>query len=124
MGIKSLTNHKHLLKNNNNNYKKGGLIFDSKEDYLLLKNLDNSIKSHVKLIKDNCFDMEEFFNRFKKVNVTETYVDAREELDSLFNNATNLLCYEGTRYNNEYKFACCFFDKINVIEYLDSDDDD
>ena len=122
MGFKSSTNHKNLSNNNsNNNFQIGGLIFDSKEDYLLLKFLDNSIESHLKLIKDDNF--KDFFSNFKKVNVRETYVDAREELDSLFNNTTNLLCYEGTRYNNEYKFACCFFDNINVIEYLDSDDD-
>ena len=126
MGVKSLTNHKHLLNNNNsnNNYKKGGLIFDSKEDYLLIKNLDNNINSHVKLIKDNCYDMEEFFNRFKKVNVTESYYNAKEELDNLFENATELLCYEGTQFITDYKVGCCFFDKINVIEYIDSDDDD
>ena len=123
MGVKSLTNHKHLLNNNSNNYKKGGLIFDSKEDYLLLKNLDNNINSHVELIKDNCFDMEEFFNRFKKVNVTESYYNAKEELDNLFENATKLLCYEGTQFITEYKVGCCFFDKINVLEYIDSDDD-
>ena len=121
MGFKSLTNHKHLL--NNNNYKKGGLIFDSKEDYLLLKNLDININSHVELIKDNCYDMEEFFNKFKKVNVRESYYNAKEELDNLFENATELLCYEGTQFITEYKVGCCFFDKINVLEYIDSDDE-
>ena len=124
MGIKSLTNHKHLLNNNNsNNYKKGGLIFDSQEDYLLLKNLDNNINTECELIKDNCFDMEEFFNKFKKVNVRESYYNAREELDGLFENATGLLCYEGTNFVTEYKVGCCFFDKIKVIKYFDSDDD-
>ena len=122
--IKSTTNHKHLLNNNsNNNYKIGGLIFDSKEDYLLLKNLDNSLNTHVELIKDNCYNLEEFFNKIEKVNVTESYYNAKEELDSLFENATKLLCYEGTQFIIEYKVGCCFFDKINVLEYIDSDDD-
>ena len=122
--IKSTTNHNHLLNNNNsNNYKIGGLIFDSKEDYLLLKNLDNSLNSHIELIKDDCYDLEEFFNRIEEVNVTESYYNAKEELDNLFENATKLLCYEGIEFIIEYKVGCCFFDKINVLEYINSDDD-
>ena len=122
--IKSTTNHNHLSNNNfNNNYKKGGLIFDSKEDYLLLKNLDNSLNTHVELIKDDCYTIEEFFNKIEKVNVTETYYNAKEELDYLFENATNLLSYEDTRFITEYEVGCCFFDKIRVLEYIDSDDD-
>ena len=123
--IKFTSNHNHLLNiNSNNNYKKGGLIFDSKEDYLLLKNLDISLNTHVELIKDNCYNLESFFNRFNKVSVRESYYGAKEELDSLFENATNLLSYEGTRFITEYKVGCCFFDKISVLEYIDSDDDD
>ena len=111
MGFTKLTsNHSHL--SNSNNYKIGGLIFDSIEDYLLLKNLDDNINTHVKLIKDDCFDMESFFNRFEKVNVTESYYGAKEELDVLFENATNLLSYEGTRFITEYKVGCCFLIRL------------
>ena len=126
MGFKKLSsNHKHLSNNNcYNNYKIGGLIFDSREDYNMLKNLDVNLKSHVELIKDDCYDMEEFFNRFEKVNVTETYYGAKEELDGLFENATDLIQYEDARYITEYKVGCCFFDKIRVLEYCDSDIDD
>ena len=46
-----------------------------------------------------------------------------EEMDGLIKNATHLLCYEGTRFVTDYKVGCCFFDKINIIEYCDSDDD-
>ena len=124
MGFKSTTNHSHLLNDNsNNNYKKGGLIFDSIEDYLLLLNLDSSLNSHVELIKNNCYNLEEFFNRFEKVNVRESYYNAKEELDNLFKNASKLLQYEGTQFITEYKVGCCFFDKINILEYIDSDDD-
>ena len=38
-------------------------------------------------------------------------------------NATELLCYEGTPFNIDYKVGCCFFNKINVIKYCDSDSD-
>ena len=121
--IKRTSNHKHLS-NSNNNYKIGGLIFDNKKDYLSLVNLDINLNSHVELIKDDCYDMKEFFNRFEKVNVRESYYNAKEELDGLFENATKLLMYEGTRFTTEYEVGCCFFDKINVLEYIDSDDDD
>ena len=40
-------------------------------------------------------------------------------MEGLFKNATGLLCYEGTRYENDYNVGCCFFDKINIIEYCD-----
>ena len=126
MGFKSLTNQNlsnNNSTNNSNNFKIGGLIFDNIDDYLLLKNLDNNINQTCELIKDDCFAMEEYFNKFKKVNVRETYVEAAEELDGLFENTTQLLYYECDSYSIEYKVASCFFNKINILEYLDSDDD-
>ena len=107
-----------------NQFKVGGLIFDSEEDYLILKNIDRNIRQTVKSVKDGSIDLEEVFNDIKKINVKEIYYDAREYLYGMFKNATDLLCYEGTRLVTDYKIGCCFFDKINIIEYCDSDDDD
>ena len=107
-----------------NQFKVGGLIFDSEEDYLILKNIDRNIRQTVKSVKDGSIDLEEVFNDIKKINVKEIYYDAREPLYGMFKNATDLLCYEGTRLVTDYKIGCCFFDKINIIEYCDSDDDD
>ena len=109
--------------NNCNPFKVGGLIFDSEEDYLIFKNIDKNITQIVKSVKDGIIDLNEVFNNVKTINVEESYYDAREEMDGLFKNATDLLCYEGTRLVTDYKVGCCFFDKINVIEYCDSDDD-
>ena len=109
--------------NNCNPFKVGGLIFDSEEDYLIFKNIDRNITQIVKSVKDGIIDLNEVFNNVKTINVEESYYDAREEMDGLFINATDLLCYEGTRLVTDYKVGCCFFDKINVIEYCDSDDD-
>ena len=106
-----------------NQFKVGGLIFDSEEDYLILKNIDRNIRQTVKSVKDGSIDLEEVFNDIKKINVKEIYYDAREPLYGMFKNATDLLCYEGTRLVTDYKVGCCFFDKINIIEYCDSDDD-
>ena len=106
-----------------NQFKVGGLIFDSEEDYLILKNIDRNIRQTVKSVKDGSIDLEEVFNDIKKINVKEIYYDAREPLYGMFKNATDLLCYEGTRLVTDYKIGCCFFDKINIIEYCDSDDD-
>ena len=106
-----------------NPFKVGGLIFDSENDYQLFKDIDRNITQTVKSVKDNLIDLKEFFNKVKKINVKESYYDAREETDGLFKNATQLLCYEGTRFDTDYKVGCCFFDKINIIEYCDSDDD-
>ena len=101
-----------------------GLIFDSEEDYQILKNIDRNIKQTVKSVNDGSIDLKDVFNNLKTFNVEESYFDSREELDGLFKNATDLLCYEGTRYVNDYKVGCCFFDKINVIKYFDTDNSD
>ena len=123
MGI--LAHKKTESKNISNPFKVGGLIFDSEDDYQLFKDIDRNITQTVKSVKDGNIDINEFFNTVKKINVKESYYDAAEELDGLFENVTELLCYEGTRFQTDYKVGCCFFDKINIIEYdSDSDSDD
>lgn len=112
-----------LLKNvDDNSVKVGGLVFDSVDDYLLLKNVDDNIKQTVKLIEDGSIDLKEYFNNIKKINVKETYYGAAEELEGLFVNASYLLCFEGTRFDNDCKVGRCFFKKIK-IEYCDSESD-
>ena len=122
MGFKSKNNQT----NHSNNcipFRVGGLLFDSKEDYLFFKNIDKNINTTVESVKNKIIDLKEVFNDIKKINVHEIYYDAIEEMGLLFPNATYLLCYEGTRFINDYKVGC-FFDKINVIKYGDSDSDD
>ena len=120
MGFKSI-NKQTTQSNNCNQFKVGGLIFDSQEDYLLFKNIDKNINDTVKSVKDGSIDLTKVFNNVKPINVKECYDEASEEMDGLFGNTTDLLCYEGTRLVTEYKVACCFFDKINVIRFSDSD---
>ena len=115
--------YKSKSKQINNNFKIGGLIFDSEEDYQILKNIDRNIKQTVISVNDGIIDLKDVFNNVKKINVKETYCEASEEMDGLFKNATYLLCYEGTRFVTDYKVGCCFFDKINIIKYFDSDID-
>ena len=122
MGFKSKSIEKSQT-NNCNPFKVGGLIFDSEEDYLILKNIDSNINQIVKSVEDGSIDLKDVFNNVKTINVEESYDDAREEMDGLFENATGLLCYEGTRFYNNYKVGCCFFNKINIIKYCDSDYD-
>ena len=105
-------------------FKVGGLIFDSEEDYLLLKQIDRNINDTVTSVRDGIIDLKEFFNKIKKISVKETYYDAKEEMAGLFTNATDLLCLEGTRFVTDYNVGCCFFDKIDMIDYCDYDDDD
>ena len=101
-------------------FKIGGLIFDSKDDYQLFKNIDENITQTVKSLEEGSINLEEVFNKVKNITVKECYYDAREELDDLFENTTKLLCYEGTRFNIDYEVGCCFFRKINIIEYSES----
>ena len=120
MGFKS-KNNQTSQSNICKRFRVRGLIFDSEEDYQILKNIDSNINQTVKSVNDGSIDLKDVFNNVKTFNVEESYFDTREELDILFKNATELLCYEGTRFVNEYKVGCCFFDKINVIKYFDSD---
>ena len=106
-----------------NPFKVGGLIFESEDDYLLFKNIDRNIKQTVELVKRGIIDLEEFFNKIKKINVKESYYDAREEMDGMFGNVIELLFDESIRFRTDYKVGCCFFNKINIIDYCDSDDD-
>ena len=115
MGFKSKNNQSNICKG----FKVGGLIFDSEEDYKILKNIDININQTVRLVKDGFIDLNNVFNNIKTINVEETYPDAREELDNLFKNATELLIYEDTI---DYKVSCCFFKKFNIIVYPDIDD--
>ena len=119
MGFKSKSKETNIC----NQFKVGGLIFESEEDYQLLKDIDKNISQIVKSVEDGSIDLKEYFNKFKIINIKECYYDAMEEMEGLFKNATELLCYEGTRFNTDYKVGCCFFDKINTIEYSVSDSD-
>ena len=101
-------------------FKVGGLIFDSEDDYPLFKDIDRNITQTVKSVEDGSIDLKEVFNNVKKINVKESYYDAMEEMDGLFKNAAQLLCYEDIeKFEADYKVGCCFFDKINIIEYCD-----
>ena len=120
MGFKSKNNQSNICKR----FRVRGLIFDSEEDYQILKDIDSNINQTVKLVNDKIIDLKDVFNNVKTFNVEESYFNTREELDILFKNATELLMYEGTRFVNDYKVGCLFFDKINVMKYFDSDDND
>ena len=100
-------------------FKLSGLTFDCREDYILFKNLDNFIPEIVEKVNNRELNLEDVFKNVKCIRVKENYFNACDELDGTFLNATNLLMYEGTRYINDYKIGCKFFDKIKVIEFED-----
>ena len=106
-----------IKKPQNKSFKLNGLIFDSEEDYKSLKRVDENIFNIVKLVKNSSADLDNIFNNIKSINVTETYPDAYDQTDELFINATSLLLYEDIPDSIEYKVACKFFLRINLIEY-------
>lgn len=101
-----------------------GLEFDSENDYFRFVDLDKYISDVVGYVKDGKVNLEEFFNQRPRINVRELYPDAREELDTLFENATRLLFFEGTRFNLDYEVGAKFFDKINIIPFSEDEVDD
>ena len=118
MGFKSKSKETNIC----NPFKVGGLIFESEEDYQLLKDIDKNISQIVKSVEDGSIDIKEYFNKIKIINIKESYYDAMEEMEGLFKNAINLLCYQGTIFDIDYKVGCCFFNRINIIEYYNEDD--
>lgn len=115
----SLANTNDNDNDNDKSFKINGLIFDSEEDYNKLKNIDNNIINIVQLVKNGIIDINDVFKSINKIYVEETYPNAYDETDGLFKNATSLLVYEDTSYDTEYKVACKFFDKLDVIVYED-----
>ena len=101
-----------------------GLEFDSENDYFRFVDLDKHLSDVVVYVKDGKVNLEEFFNQRPRINVRELYPDAREELDTLFENATRLLFFEGTRFNLDYEVGDKFFDKINIIPFSEDEVDD
>ena len=121
MGFKSINNQSNISEN----FEVGGLIFNSKEDYETLKEIDSNINSIVKLVDEGKVDIKDVFKNIKTFTVREKYYYAREEIDGIFENATWLLIYgDETRFINYEKVGRKFFEKIKVINFfLDSDSD-
>ena len=111
MGFKSLS------KRRNTPYKVGGLIFPSKDRYVDLKGIDIGVDIILSDLNDDDKELQAFIDKINPIEVIETYPDAREEMDGLFQNITQLLCYEGNEiYYFDYKFAFMFFSKFKYRE--------
>ena len=108
--------------NNCNTFKVGGLLFDSEEDYLIFKNIDKNIYQTVKSVENGSIDINEVFNNVKTIKVKEIYFHAIEDMEDLFRNSFTLLDYKDTRFETDYKVGRCFFDKIQIIKYSESDE--
>ena len=107
------------FKSKSQQYRLSGLIFDCEEDYLIFKNLDKNIYEKVKLVNDGKININDVFKDIKNITVKEDYYNAVDELDGTFLNATSLLMYEDTPFENDYLVGIKFFEKINVINYED-----
>ena len=96
-----------------------GLIFSSKDGYEDLKNIDTNAYQLVDAIKSGSLGMKEFFSRFDKVKVKETYIEASENLDELFENITRLTLIKDRDYfETELDFFAHFHSLID-LEFFD-----
>ena len=115
MGFKSATQIR------NTPYKVGGIVFPSKYRYEDLKGIDTGVDIILSYLGDDEEDLQVFFDKIKPIEVIETYPEAREEMDGLFRNITQLLSYEFYGRSNllkkSYKFASMFFSKFNYSEH-------
>ena len=119
MGVKSKSQANNLISNNNKSYEKKGLIFESRDAYENLKNIDINANKLVDAIKSGSLDMKEFFNRFDKVKVKETYLYAAQNLYEIFKNITGLsLIKDRDYFETELDFFAYFHSKIDV-EFFD-----
>ena len=100
-------------------HREEGLIFSSKSGYYSLKNIDQNAYQLVDAIKAGSLDMKEFFSRFDKTKVKETYSGAAENLEVLFENITRLISINDPDYfKTELDFSAYFYSKIDV-EFFD-----
>ena len=103
-------------------YKVNGLTFPSKEDFYKLKHIDEICHELINLGKDynNSWEIDpsDYFNNLPKVKVIETYPYASEELEGLFENATECLMFEDNETSSYhiklYKAANKFFERIKI----------
>ena len=101
-------------------YKKRGLLFESMEAYEELKNIDTNANQLVDAIKSGSLDMKEFFSGFNTVKVKETYTEASENLDVLFENITRLSYIKDRDYfKTELDFSDSFYSLID-IDFFDN----
>ena len=110
MGFKSKNSSLNICKG----FEVGGLTFDSQDDYIYFKSLDEKINQVVQSVKDGSIDLESYFDNIKSISVKENYPDAREVFDGMFKNATELLIYNDLSFEIENKVGNYFFKKINV----------
>ena len=119
MGLKSKSQANNLPSQISKTYQKSGLIFESRSAYDDLRNIDLNARQLVDAIKAGSLDMKEFFSRFDKVKVKETYAGAAENLEVLFENITRLISIKDRDYfETELDFSDYFHSKIDV-EFFD-----
>ncbi|MCG8408945.1 MAG: hypothetical protein MI923_27380 [Phycisphaerales bacterium] len=115
MGVKSKSQAMNLPSQFNKPYEKSGLIFESRNGYDELKNIDLNANQLVDAIKSGSLDMKEFFSRFDKVKVKETSLYAAQNLYELFENITGLsLIKDRDYFETELDFSAYFHSKIDV----------
>ena len=118
MGVTSKSQAKNLPRQTKKPYEKSGLIFESRSGYDSLKNIDLNANQLVDAVKSGSLDMKEFFGRFDKVKVKETFPYAAENLYELFENITGLCIINDREYfETELDFSAYFHPKM-VIDFF------
>lgn len=101
-------------------YQKGGLIFESREAFERLKDIDSNAYQIVDLIKDGTLDMKEYFDRFEKVKVKEKHEYALQDLYEIFENITALgMVRDEDYFLYELRFSASFHTKIDLVPFDD-----
>ena len=119
MGATSKSQEINLPSQTSKLYEKSGLIFESRNAYDDLKNIDLNANQLVDAIKAGSLDMKEFFSRFDKVKVKEAYLYASQDLYEIFQNITALTLIKDRDYfETELDFSAYFHSKIDV-EFFD-----
>ena len=84
---------------------------------MILKDIDDNVDDILSDLKNDREKLKAFFDKIEPIEVIETYLEAMEEVDGLFENITGFLCFEGTYHLQfEYDFACMFYSKLKFRE--------
>ena len=94
----------------------GNLIFESEEEYVIFKHIDDNISIVDECIEDGLISAYAYFNLIRDINVKQTFWGGWQELYELFPNVAELICIADDEMydNNLNEIGSRFFHKIHV----------
>ena len=94
----------------------GNLIFESEEEYVIFKHIDDNIRIVDECIEDGLISAYAYFSLIRDINVKQTFRGGWQELYELFPNAADLIYIVDDEMfdRNDNEIGSRFFHKIHI----------